>query len=77
VEKNKLDAARKALSQVRGKAPDHPDVDRELEDIIQDFQGHEKMPLLAQVKATCSSGKVFYTFAMAVSLMFWQQWTGE
>ncbi|EGP89400.1 uncharacterized protein MYCGRDRAFT_56726, partial [Zymoseptoria tritici IPO323] len=76
VEKNKVEAARKALSQVRGKTFDHPDVDRELEDIVQDFQGHEKMPLLAQMKATCSSGKVFYTFAMAVSLMFWQQWTG-
>ena len=25
---------------------------------------------------TFGDSKVFYTFAMAVTLMFWQQWTG-
>jgi hypothetical protein len=76
VEKSRPDAARKALSQVRGKPIDNPEVNRELEDIIQDFQGHEKMSLLAQLKVTFSNGKVFYTFSMAVLLMTFQQWTG-
>lgn len=76
VEKNKLAEARKALAHVRAKDPSDADVSRELEEIVEDFMGHEKMPLIAQVKATCTNGKTFYTFAMAVTLMFFQQWTG-
>jgi hypothetical protein len=76
VEKNKLADARKALATVRAKDESDPDVSRELEDIVDDFMGHEKMPLTAQIKATCSDGKTFYAFSMAVILMFWQQWTG-
>lgn len=76
VEKNKIADARKALAHVRAKDPSDEDVTRELEEIVEDFMGHEKMPLIAQVKVTCSNGKTFYTFAMAVVLMFWQQWTG-
>ena len=74
VEKNKIEAARKALSTVRSLPISSPLVDRELEDIVDDFNGHEKMPLIAQMKATCSSSKTFYTFMMAVTLMFFQQW---
>ncbi|UJO18298.1 putative quinate permease [Fulvia fulva] len=76
VEKNRIEAARQALAQVRAKDIHHPDVTRELEEIVEDFNGQEKLPLVAQLKVTCSSSKTFYTFGMAVTLMFWQQWTG-
>ena len=49
VEKNRISDARKALSQIRSRPQDDPEVDRELEDIVDDFNGHEKMPLLAQM----------------------------
>ncbi|KAF2725283.1 general substrate transporter [Polychaeton citri CBS 116435] len=76
VEKNRLEEARRALACVRAKGHDDPAVTSELEDIIQDFNGHEKMSLYAQLKATCSDRKTFYTFTMAITLMFWQQATG-
>lgn len=76
VEKNKIDQARRALAHVRAREIDDPAVSQELEEIVTDFNGHEKMPLLAQLKVTFSNGKAFYTFAMAVMLMFFQQWTG-
>lgn len=76
VEKNRIEEARQALSTVRSKSIDDPEVTQELEDIVKDFRGHEKLPLVQQVKMTFGDSKVFYTFAMAVTLMFWQQWTG-
>lgn len=76
VEKNRISDARKSLAHIRSRPQDDPEVDSELEAIVEDFNGHEKMPLLAQIRATCKDGKVFYTFSMGVVLMFWQQWTG-
>ncbi|EME45011.1 hypothetical protein DOTSEDRAFT_70907 [Dothistroma septosporum NZE10] len=76
VEKNKIEAARRALAQVRAKDLNDPDVTRELDEIIEDFNGQEKLPLAAQLRATFNNSKAFYTFGMAVTLMFWQQWTG-
>jgi SP family sugar:H+ symporter-like MFS transporter len=43
---------------------------------VTDFRGHEKLPLVKQVKMTFSDSKTLYTFTMAITLMFWQQWTG-
>jgi SP family sugar:H+ symporter-like MFS transporter len=76
VEKNRITDAAKALATVRGKSIDDPDVIQELDEIIQDFNGHEKMPLIAQIKAAGSSKKMFYRTSFGVILMFWQQWTG-
>ncbi|KAH7091515.1 general substrate transporter [Paraphoma chrysanthemicola] len=76
VEKNRITDAAKALATVRGKSVDDPDVVQELDEIIQDFNGHEKMPLMAQIKAAGSSKKMFYRTSFGVILMFWQQWTG-
>jgi MFS family permease len=76
VEKNRLRDAAKALATVRSKAVDDPDVLQELDEIVMDFQGHEKLPLKAQLKAACSSKRMFYQSSFAVILMFWQQWTG-
>ncbi|KAF2795844.1 MFS quinate transporter-like protein QutD [Melanomma pulvis-pyrius CBS 109.77] len=76
VEKNRLADAAKALATVRGKATDDKDVVQELDEIIQDFQGHEKLPLRAQIKAACSSKRMFYQSSFAVVLMFAQQCTG-
>jgi SP family sugar:H+ symporter-like MFS transporter len=76
VEKSRITDAAKALAHVRGKPIDDPEVIQELDEIIQDFSGHEKMPLVAQVKAACSSKKMFYRTSFGIILMFWQQWTG-
>ncbi|KAF2469409.1 general substrate transporter [Lindgomyces ingoldianus] len=76
VEKNRLRDAAKALARVRSKTLDDKDVAQELDEIITDFQGHERLPLIAQLKAACSSKRMFYQASFAVILMFWQQWTG-
>lgn len=76
VEKNRITDAAKALATVRGKPIDDPDVIQELDEIIQDFNGHEKMPLMAQIRTAGSSKKMFYRTSFGVVLMFWQQWTG-
>ena len=76
VEKQKIQEARKALATVRALPIESEAVDRELEEIIEDFNGHEKLRLLEQIKVTCREPKAMYTFTMAVTLMFWQQWTG-
>lgn len=74
VEKNRLTDARKALATVRAMPQDHPEVAQELEEIVEDFNGHEKMPLVQQIKTTYSDRKILYTFCMAVILMLCQQW---
>ncbi|KAF2625771.1 general substrate transporter [Macroventuria anomochaeta] len=76
VEKNRITEAATALAHVRGKPTNDPDVVQELDDIIADFNGHEKMPMVAQLKSACSNKKIFYRSSFAVILMFWQQWTG-
>ena len=76
IEKNKVTEAAKALAHVRGKPIDDPEVVQELEDIIADISGHEKMPMVAQLKSACSNRKMFYRSSFAVMLMFLQQWTG-
>ncbi|KAM3416557.1 hypothetical protein BST61_g8147 [Cercospora zeina] len=76
VEKQKIQEARKALATVRAVPIDSETVERELDEIIEDFHGHEKLRLFEQIKMTCREPKAMYTFSMAVTLMFWQQWTG-
>ncbi|OQN97048.1 hypothetical protein B0A48_16852 [Cryoendolithus antarcticus] len=76
VEKNKIEQARRALATVRSRPIDSLDVKQELDEIVEDFHGHEKMSLTHQLSTTFSDRKIFYRFAMAVTLMFWQQWTG-
>ncbi|KAF1957848.1 general substrate transporter [Byssothecium circinans] len=76
VEKNRLQDAGKALAKVRGRPVDDADVIQELDEIILDFQGHEKLPLTGQLREACSSKRMFYQTSFAVILMFWQQWTG-
>lgn len=76
IEKNRIAEAAKALAHVRAKPVDDPDVVQELDDIIADFNGHEKMPMVAQLKSACSNKKMMYRSSFAVILMFFQQWTG-
>ncbi|KAM0722637.1 hypothetical protein Q7P37_002078 [Cladosporium fusiforme] len=76
VEKNRVEEARRALATVRSKPINDPEVEQELDDIVKDFRGHEKLPLVQQVRMTFNNAKTLYTFSMAVILMFWQQWTG-
>ena len=75
VEKNRLQDAAKALAKVRGKPIDDKEVVQELDEIVTDFQGHERLALTAQLRAACSSKRMFYQASFAVILMFWQQWT--
>ncbi|KAJ9645765.1 hypothetical protein H2201_003652 [Coniosporium apollinis] len=76
VEKNRHSDAQSALAKVRGKPEDDPSVLQELNEIIEDFHGHEQLPLLGQLKAVCESKRVFYQASFAVILMVWQQLTG-
>lgn len=76
VEKDRHDEAGQALAQVHGLTADDPLVTQELSEIVSDFYGHEKMPLVGQLRAVCSNRKIFYRFSMAIILMAWQQWTG-
>lgn len=76
VEKDRTIDARKALAHVRSRAYDDPLITCELNEIIENFNGHEKMALLAQARVVCTDRTARYTFGMAVILMFWQQWTG-
>ncbi len=76
VEKNRTDDAAKALARVRGKSIESVEVIEELNDIVADFNGHEKLPLIAQVKAACSGKRMLYRSSFVVILMFFQQWTG-
>jgi SP family sugar:H+ symporter-like MFS transporter len=76
VEKNRISDAAKALAHVRGKSVEDPEVVQELDEIIADFNGHEKMPMVAQLKAACKGKKMLYRSSFVVLLMFWQQWTG-
>jgi SP family sugar:H+ symporter-like MFS transporter len=76
VEKNRISDAAKALAHVRRKSVEDPEVGQELDEIIADFNGHEKMPMVAQLKAACAGKKMLYRSSFVVLLMFWQQWTG-
>lgn len=76
VEKNRIPEARAALSRVRALPEDHPALREELDEIVADFAGKEKLSLLMQARAACVSRKAFYQSSMVVILMFWQQWTG-
>lgn len=77
VEKNRITEAAQALATVRGKPTDDPEVIQELDEIIADFNGHEKLPMMAQLKAACSGKKMLYRSSFVVLLMFFQQWTGK
>ncbi len=76
VEKNRVGEARTALARVRSKDEADSAVSQELEEIIEDFNGREKLSLLAQLRAACENKCIFYQTSQGVVLMFWQQWTG-
>jgi sugar porter (SP) family MFS transporter len=76
VEKGRTESAKKALTRVRRKSADDPGVLLELDEIVTDFEGREKLSMWQQLKASCANRRIFYQCSMAVVLMFWQQWTG-
>ncbi|OJD33496.1 uncharacterized protein BKCO1_3000042 [Diplodia corticola] len=76
VEKNRLADAKRALAHVRARSEDDAVLLQELDEIITDFHGKERLSLVTQMKAVCANKKIFYQSSMAVVLMFWQQWTG-
>lgn len=76
VEKFRIDDARKALSRVRARPVDDPAIREELQEIVADFEGKEKLSLTQQLRLAFSSKQMLYQSSLAVILMFWQQWTG-
>lgn len=76
VEKFRIDDARKALSRVRARPVDDPVIREELQEIVADFEGKEKLSLTQQLRLAFSSKQMLYQSSLAVILMFWQQWTG-
>ncbi|KAI4744197.1 general substrate transporter [Aureobasidium sp. EXF-12298] len=76
VEKDRHEDALRALAHVRGRSQDDPIVTKELDEIITDFQSHERISLLGQLRTVCSDRKYFYRYTMAIILMMFQQWTG-
>ncbi|PSR87187.1 general substrate transporter [Coniella lustricola] len=76
IEKNHIAKARQALSHIRNLPEDDPALQEELEEIVADFEGKERLSLGMQARAACSSKKAFYQASIGVVLMFWQQWTG-
>ena len=76
VEKDRIDKARCVLARLRNKPQDSSSVEKELEDIVQDFKGRMKLTLWQQLKSTCESKQTFYRSSTAIILMFWQQFTG-
>lgn len=71
VEKNRIQEARQALAHVRGRHVDDEVVNRELDEIVDDFNDREKMSIGSRIRWACSHAK--YTTGLAVMLMFWQQ----
>jgi hypothetical protein len=72
----RLPAHRHALPKRVSALASRKEVVQELDEIVADFNGHEKMPMVAQLKAACSGKKMLYRSSFVVLLMFWQQWTG-
>jgi SP family sugar:H+ symporter-like MFS transporter len=71
VEKSRMEDALHALSHVRGKSPDDPAVQQELEEIVVDFRNQERLSLPQQVKSACSSRSNLYRCSMAIILMLY------
>lgn len=68
VEKNRLAEARHALARVRGLSEDDAFVKEELEEIVADFEGKDRLSLGMQLKAACASKKMFYQTSFGVIL---------
>ncbi|KAH7121493.1 MFS sugar transporter-like protein [Dactylonectria macrodidyma] len=77
VEKDRIGEARKALARVRSKPTDDPVVIKELDEIVNDFSGHEGLSLWQQMKASVANKQMLYPVSLAVILNFFQQWTGS
>ncbi|KAF2140395.1 uncharacterized protein K452DRAFT_230697 [Aplosporella prunicola CBS 121167] len=76
VEKNRLQEARRALSHVRAKPASDPAVMLELDEIVADFEGREKLSMFAQLKALLENKSIFYRGTLGIVLFFLQQWSG-
>lgn len=76
VEKDKIEQAQRALSQIRQRSIQDPVLRKELDEIIEDYRGHSRLSFVQQLRIVFSSKPIFYRFSMAITLMFWQQWTG-
>jgi len=75
-EKGRFDEARYVIARLSRKAPDHPDVVNEVDDIRADLDKRISLTAAQQFREMTSSGKMFYRCSLPVILMAWQQWTG-
>ena len=76
VEKNRIEEARHILAHVRARPVIDDSVTLELQEIISDFHGKQRLTFLQQMKAITSSKQIFYPVTMGLILQFWQQWSG-
>lgn len=76
VEKDRIPEAARALSLVRHTSAHDLSLQKELDEIIQDFRGHSRLSFIQQLQIAFGSKSTFYPLGMAIALMFWQQWTG-
>jgi hypothetical protein len=67
VEKDRVEDARRALSRAQGKPEDDPALLLELEEIIEDFRGRDRLTFMQQIKAACANKSDFYRCSMAVN----------
>lgn len=76
VEKNRVADARKALAFIRGKPQEDAAVVQELDEIVEDFHGKERLSIGQQFKAIFENKMMLYRASFAILLMFFQQLTG-
>jgi len=76
VEKGRIDDAAVALAHARGKSPDDQTVQQELDEIIGDFRGKERLGFWEEMKAVTENKRIFFQSTLGIVLMFWQQFTG-
>lgn len=76
VEKQRTDEARHVLAHVRARPVDDAAITLELDEIVADFHGRERLSVGQQLGAIWASKEVLYPVSMALMLQFWQQWSG-
>jgi MFS transporter, SP family, sugar:H+ symporter len=76
VEKGRVEEARHVLARVRARPIDDERITLELDEIIQDFHGKERLTFFQQGQAVFASKQILYPVSMALALQFFQQWSG-
>ena len=76
VEKGRIEEARHVLARVRARPLNDDGVALELDEIVEDLHGKERLTFVQQGQAIFSSKQILYPVLMALALQFFQQWSG-